>query len=177
MKKFLAVFILCAAFSAQASLEAHLRNQEIGNNQSYFETLGDLFKKGEAPEIEQISNRVWSGRCFEKDQPSTPLNGAYVLRRAVNSDVGPIGDRNISYEVASVWSKSSNANYYDEMRLSDFNSQYGRNYRLVVISHAIIIKLDSNVISTVKRSGDYLVEELSEKTVFTRCYYFKSKRN
>lgn len=169
-------------------LDEEMFTKEVHQNKNYFETLQGMFKKGTLPEPSKLLGVLWSGRCFKKKFPYSPLNAAYHFRRVKNPDVGPLGDDVILYEALSAWAPSKRANHYDKMELSEFLSEYKKvGYsRVSKRDVSLVIEFD-NTRSRLRSSGKYLVEQLSDREkdrdvgplgdgqgeeAFTICYYF-----
>lgn len=166
----------------------HASKIEISQNKTYFETLGELFRSGNLPNINKISNIAWAGRCFLAKSPNEPRNAGYIFRKKRVGQVGPIGDTTISYEAASYWSLNNAPDYYDPMNLEEVLAVHqneiifkdaNTNYNYVEIK---LGKIPNNL-SQLKVSGQYLVEEIFTRTlgdccpmerrsVLARCYYF-----
>tara|TARA_B100001248_G_C27398010_1_gene467214 strand:- start:4132 stop:4731 length:600 start_codon:yes stop_codon:yes gene_type:complete len=167
-------------------LDKKMFNKEVNENKSYYETLGDMFQVGSKPEASKLIGVLWSGRCFLKDEPYKPTNGAYHFRKKRYEDVGPLGNNAISYEAASIWRRSEAPNYFDDKDLSVLKSlKFVKFDYLKVNSNRDSFEIAPNekVKSSLRVSGKYLIEELSilkedvgplgeGYQVWGRCYYF-----
>ena len=164
-------------------LDEKMFDKEVNENTSYYEALGDMFQSGSKPEVSNLIEVVWSGRCFQKKAPYKPLNGAYHFRKKRNEDVGPLGDSVIFYEALSLWQPHKVPNYFDDKDLLTLLA-ISRDYRRVSVrSNSYEITFSNGNKSALRVSGEYLVEELrdipigvgplgKEYEVFGRCYYF-----
>lgn len=186
MKKLLIGLLSIATLTTQASmlevngpLDSKLFKAEVFQNKNYFETLGDLFFEGTKPNPEQLTGVLWAGRCFFASKPDAPTNTAYIFK-AVNSDVGPIGNLNKSYEARGFYYPSKAPNYYDTMTLQEAMKEALQFKKIGMTSTSLIYKTDLSV-EEMKQSGKYLVLEariksdagpLAPEKVHVRCYYF-----
>ena len=62
-------------------LKNFLEHQRENHDKSHFDSLGELMMVGEMPEIENIIDIPWSGRCYVNESPNTPTNSGYILRK------------------------------------------------------------------------------------------------
>lgn len=189
MKKLLIGILAIGTLSAQASmlevngpLDATLFEAYVDEEKTYFETLGDLFKAGQRPDLKKISNFAWSGRCFYSTAPNEPTNAGYIFRPK-RSDAGPIAVNSKAYEAFSYWHPSKAPNFYDKMDMEEvFAIMHLEAENVRLKTNSIEIDIVAPAKSNLKISGNYLVEELSrpssdvgpiEKTIVgARCYYF-----
>jgi hypothetical protein len=188
MQKLLIGLLAIGTLSAQASmfevngpLDETLFKAQIDDEKTYFETLGDLYKAGQRPNLKKISNIAWAGRCFLKNEQNKPTNAGYIFRKK-RSDAGPIALK--AYEAFSYWDLNKAPNYFDKMDVEQvFASVTGLEARDgKVKTDSIEIVISTSEKSRLKVSGSYLVEELSalkedagpigKASVFARCYYF-----
>ena len=164
-------------------LDKKMFNKEVNENKSYYETLGEMFQVGSKPEASKLIGVLWSGRCFLKDEPYKPMNGAYHFRKKRNEDVGPLGNNVISYEAGSVWNRSKAPNYFDDKDLSVLESLKFDYSKVNSNGDSFEIALNKKEKSSLRVSGKYLIEELSiikedvgplgeGYQVGGRCYYF-----
>ena len=177
--------VACVAFQvtfAQANtMEARLATTELNHNQSYYETLGQLFAQGSLPSLNRISNVAWSGRCFTEDAPSNPTNAGYIFRKDKNADVGPLGNNQIAFEAISYWSRAEIPSYYDGMSVIQVMKTLPDIKFFPAIAETDSVKLVLSgevevVTSRLKVSGEYLLEELTNNFgMKARCYYFIPK--
>jgi hypothetical protein len=191
MKKLILGILTIGSLSTQASmlegngpLDATLFEAQVNDEKTYFETLGDLFKAGTRPNLLKISNIAWAGRCFSNEAQNDPVNAGYIFRQKRN-DAGPIAGTSKAYEAFSYWKPYKAPNYFDKMDIQEvFTTEpniKARDAKIKTDSIEIILQNDS-VKSTLKLSGNYLVEEISglvtdgasaESVVpGVRCYYF-----
>jgi len=185
MKNFLLATVLAVGtISVNAStaelngpLDSHLFESEVSNEKTYFETLGDMFKKGQKPNPEKLVNVFWSGRCFFASHPNTPLSSGYIFRKDSKSDVGPIGARKLKYEAFGFYNFGE-ANYYDNKTLKEiFKSPSLMPFEKVIETSTSFISGEVEL----KYSDKYLILEVRTKPeegpiasekVHARCYYF-----
>jgi|SRR5690606_16763807 len=195
MKRLLVGLLALGTISAQASmleingpLDVNFFEAEVDQGQTYFETLGDMFKKGTRPNPTKISNIAWAGRCFTFSAQNNPANAGYIFRQKIN-DAGPIAASSKAYEAFSYWALDKEPNFFDKMDLEQvfafYKTRTSAPFRALdarIKTDSIEINLDSSK-SNLKVSGDYLVEEISgvsggdvgpvgKVTVGVRCYYF-----
>lgn len=173
-----------ASVEVNGPLDNKMFNKEVNENKSYYETLGEMFQSGSKPEASKLIDVLWSGRCFEAEAPYKPVNAAYNFRQKRNADVGPLGDNVVTYEAGSIWAPSKAPNYYDEMTVSEV--KFPKYYRAFDLDNSVAIRYGNSsesIISKLRLSGKYLVEELSKSKsdvgplgdnykVLVRCYYF-----
>ena len=185
MKTLMIGLIVLATFSAHASmletkgpLDDTFSKAEKDAEMTHFETLGDLFKSGTLPNLSKISNIAWAGRCFVDSNPNQPTNAGYIIRQKRN-DAGPIAAGSKAYEAFSYWHIHQAPNFYDAMDISQIFSLYGEGLEardVKVNDDSIEIAVTTEETSSLKVSGDYLVEEISraavEDVATIRCYYF-----
>jgi hypothetical protein len=193
MKKISIGLMLFASLAANAAvngpLDAVLSESEVQENQTYFDTLGDLFNRGTLPQLNSIKNIAWSGRCFTSNEPSKPINGGYIFRIARDGDVGPLGRNNVHFEASSYWKISEATNYFDSMTVMDVQRAI-KNLTfnpVTVRNNSIEIPQSQSETSALRLSGEYLVEEIfsidqtsdvgplgpaPERNAGIRCYYF-----
>lgn len=195
MKKLLFSLLVLGTLSTYASilevngpLDSKFHEAEVSQDKSHYETLGDLFSNGTLPNLSRISNIAWSGRCFLKDKPNDPINAGYIFRQKSTSDAGPIGQNVKAYEAFSYWNiygdGSQNPSFFDNMSIEQVfawgNLLISRNAKIE--SNQIAVRFSSTMNSSLKSSGSYLIEEISEAesdagplaktSIPLRCYYF-----
>jgi hypothetical protein len=187
MKNMLLVIAVMFSFSAVAGMEEKLFDAQVNENQTYFQTLGEMYKNGTKVNISKVINLAWSGRCFAAAKQDEPVNAGLMYREKSGPDAGPIGNGVKKYEGASYWLQSKPANYYDDLSVTQIMALHGKSItfsdvKLLSISLELTM---SDLRSRVRMSGEYLVEDLvSLKTdagpigedgeAAIRCYYFKS---
>lgn len=198
MKKlFLSSLIMLGTLSTFANSNIKIENDLLKSNviedQSYFDTLGEMASQGSTPKISQVINVAWAGRCFSKDEPNEPTNAGYYLREAKAKDVGPIGNDEVSYEAASYQKKGARPSYFDHRSIGDINADPNMKISfnsIIDIQDGIVIDFGYDIISVMKSSGKYLIEEIvapvlddsqqpikNKYHVTLRCYYFIPEYN
>lgn len=185
--RMLSIFALISVFSASVLASDKMiaieeQNQALVMNDtpanaSYFDLINTYFDKGSLPDVTKLIGKLWAGRCFLKIKPDIALNGAYTLRETnSNGDVGPIGnDRPKTYEGASIESRGNPANHFDNITLQQALAQTGlRFYTATPVRDAIQMTINDNLISRVRVSEKYVIEQLSDKAgvPYMNCYYF-----
>lgn len=190
MKKILIGLLVFGSITSFASdklngpLDTEMFTNEVNENKSYYETLGEMFKNGSKPSSSKLLDVLWSGRCFYKETPYKPRNKAYHFRKKSNQDVGPLGNGVVSFEAIGVYRRNKSPNYFDSMNISKFNKKSAH------LSYDKVFDLDNSfsikygdILSKLRFSGKYLVEEIFTTTsdvgplsegyeILRRCYYF-----
>ncbi|EQC49009.1 hypothetical protein M899_0662 [Bacteriovorax sp. BSW11_IV] len=198
MKKlFLSSLIMLGTLSTFANSNNEIENDLLKSNaiedQTYFDTLGEMARNGSTPKISQVIYVAWAGRCFSKDEPNEPTNAGYYLREAKAKDVGPIGNNIVSYEAASYQKKGERPSYFDHKSIEDIDADPNIKISfnsIVDIQDGIVLDFGYDVISVMKSSGKYLIEEIiapvlddsqqaikNKFHVTLRCYYFIPEYN
>ena len=175
-----------SALDINGPLNVKLSKAQVEEDKSYFETLGDLYKKGSRPNISKLINKAWVGRCFYDTSPNEPLAAGYIFRvNKKSTEVGPIAK--LAYEAVAFININS-PDFYDHMKLNDIieNLEAGRVTfgAATILPDSIVLPRNADNSSYafsayIKISDKYLVVEArapeifsDEEEVYARCYYF-----
>lgn len=107
MKKMICTFLLVISFNLFAA--------DPANDVNYFHELKSLWDNGSPVEINQISNKLLSGRCFDSKAPTTPRNAALVIKLYYTNYY--------HYELLGnvLYAPNQKPNYFDSMSLKDLS--------------------------------------------------------
>ena len=194
----------------QFEMSKILEDQRLTSGQSYYDSLSEFFNVGETPKIEHIINTPWSGRCFLKESPNTPTNAGYIFREKkwYRLRFGITGGapyppqfpfrlplrfkrKEPSYEANSYWLRDKPPHFFDTLTIRQVNRLLRRNRApylpVKFLENGIVLNFADGNTSTLKRIGDYLIEEITQvsisheddlsteiRDVGIRCYYFIS---
>ena len=175
---------IAGAHEYNGPFNVQLSNAQVEKDNTYFETLGDLYSEGVRAEISMLINKAWIGRCFMKNHPNEPKASGYVFRIKKVPDVGPLGAGKLSYEAAAFISNKA-PDFYDQDSLNDILESLSASQiqfeKAKVFNDEITMRTSISSEVSIKRSGKYLVTEgftinkvrpFSNNDVFARCYYF-----
>lgn len=188
------VFFLTILFGSSFTILAYADSGDIFSEngsdnermsqQSYYEILGEMYQNGSKPDASKLLNNLWSGRCFKKDFPYEPVNGAYHLRKKSDDEIGPIAGNSANYEAASVWMLSEEPDYFDDKETWVFSLV--PHFTVFDYEDSITFK-DENMMSRLRSNGEYLIDEIiiekrigplfAESNPLARCYYFIPEYN
>ena len=184
----LLIFIISLNCFSDDNLEItnFLEDQRQTHDKSHFESLGELMTTGERPDVDDIIDIPWSGRCYVKESPNTPTNSGYIFRekkwfRIPTGGAGttayppqfpfrlPLGfkSKKISYEANSYWLRDKPEDYFDDLSIRKVNRLLRRDgapyLKVHFLENGIMIRLSDGDVSILKRNGNYLIEEISRE--------------
>ena len=175
----MALLLLSLSSNASpVSLKEEIARNGIDQNQhdSYYQVLGEAFKKGMPLTKDFFDGFLWSGRCFDENNRNTPRNGAFhsLYPR------GPFASIAVNF-------RSEDANYFDFKDVDDLEidrSWYSKMYKGE--GNELMVKR-KYAIDKFKRMGNYIIGEFVsventndgplnwKYTVNSRCYYFSTR--
>jgi len=158
---FLGLFIL-ATFTTHASREKGIS----------LETLGALFDEGERPDVEEISNSLWSGRCFYPDRPSKPRNAGFVFKQESDG----------KFKAVVFTAQGVRASRFDNLKENEvYNlANYPLDYSEAHLKSTHVEFNSDSLKRQLKVSGQYLIVDMikiSTASTYGRCYFFIPYRN
>lgn len=123
-----------------------------------YATAASLFAAGQAPNVEFLQQKMLVGRCYFSSDPAVGLPTAYLVR--TNPSDGSI------FEAASVWSMDQAPDYYDKMTFAEVSSSLVKPHDWLKIEFdtagdSLMLKPNEVMLSKLRQSGQYWVEELS----------------
>ena len=85
MKFLIFGFSILFSLSSFADIIGPLENsvliKQLTEKKSYYKILSEKFQNGLMPQTSKLLDVLWSGRCFKRDKPYTPLNAALHFRK------------------------------------------------------------------------------------------------
>ncbi len=152
-----------------------------------FEAVRELFAKGELPEISEIANTAYSGRCFPRNDSYEPRNSVFLIKEGTSSVMGPI--YGLRYEATTIWEPSAPANFFDGMPLQYVVNYYREQKRPIVFKpikiEDVSLKIFKSIDSVSHQTSSFrvidgmIVEKYSDRSdeneVFAYCYYFNPR--
>ena len=155
-------------------IDPNLYLAEVNQNKSYYETIEEMYQKGEKPNLSKINGVFWPGRCFFQKYPYKPFNAAFHLKRKRNTAHGPLGG--VVYEAVSVMDPSKPPHYFDSKDVSVLKSN--TYYEVGTEGPSLSIRYEEVYQTEIKVFEEYLVERVSAKEngqyrIGLMCYYFR----
>jgi hypothetical protein len=175
MKYFILIILLVSNITYAASKSASQRGSHIRENSqqlagSHYSDIYNRMIDARAGNYGRESGSLWSGRCFTKTEPNTPIAAA-LLFRSHNDGASPIGSQGL--QIASVWKLNAYPEYYDNMSPYQVSANYVTPYYdRSRDSHYLY--LSSGTKTALRRDGRYIYEAILDSRDQTSaiCYYF-----
>jgi hypothetical protein len=191
MKKLLFGLIALGSIFAQASTiemsstpDEDLFREKTNDSKSYFDILGELYEQGTLPDILKISNKAWSGRCFDSTTPNEPTNAGLIVRNKKPADVGPIRTNEVQmFEALAYRNHLKVPNYYDNFTIDQLIKPGTPFFDLNFLPTHLEFKQFQKLVFHIRASDKYIVikgievlNEASQPSEITnspfRCYFF-----